>query len=100
MPWSLSAGMLGDALTAGRIGVPAGPFGTEVLALIALNAIKQIPIVPHSANRMPKVAPKIFAEFRVRREPFGWAFINIVDGRGPSLFMEVRPRYTTACGGQ
>src|SRR5260370_27322166 len=100
MPWSLSAGMAGDAFTAGRIATPADPFDAEVLALIALNAIKQIPIIPHSTNRVPKVAPKTFFEFRMRRESFGWVFISIVDGRRLSLFMEIRRRYTTSCGGQ
>jgi len=100
MPLALSAGIAGDAFTAGRIATPADAFGAEILALIALNAIKQSPTIPHSANRVPKVAPKTFVEFRIRRESFGWAFMSMADGRRSSLFMEVRRTYTTSCGGQ
>src|SRR5271166_2909817 len=100
MPLALSAGIAGDAFTAGRLATPTDPFGTKILALIALNAIKPIPIIAPRANRAPKVAPKSFVEFRIRRESFGWAFMSMADGRRSSLFMEVRRRYTTSCGGQ
>jgi hypothetical protein len=38
--------------------------------------------------------------FEVQRGLFSWIFSSIFTGRLPSLFIEVRRRYTTGCGDQ
>ena len=84
------ADIAGDAFTAGRTETSVDSFDGEGLALNSLAATKQMPTSPPSAIRVPKVAPKTFADFRRRRESLGGAFFSIVEGRRPSLFMGLR----------